>query len=131
MDTSIPTSVLLLDDEQLLLDLYVDGFKSAGYAPVAFTSGNDALETLRSAPAPRVILFDIHMPDMNGFEFLEAVKKEGLAPESLMIALTNESKEEDTKRIMDLGASGHFVKSQLSPKDLVGAVQGLLEKPAA
>lgn len=119
---------MLLDDEQLLLDLYVEGFTGAGYNPTSYTSGHDAIASLKAGPLPQVILFDIHMPAMSGFEFLEAVKKEGLAKGSLMIALTNESKDEDTKRIMDLGADGHFVKSQLSPKDIVAAVEGLLKE---
>lgn len=128
METPSHTTVMLLDDERLLLDLYVQGFATAGYGTNAFTSAQEALAALRTGPVPQVVLFDIHMPDMNGFEFMETVQHERLAPKALMIALTNESKEEDTKRITELGASGHFVKSQLSPSDVVAAVEGLISK---
>ena len=119
---------MLLDDERLLLDLYVEAFSNAGYAPVAYTSGHEAIAQLKSGNVPDVILFDINMPEMDGFTFLETVKHGNLAPNAVTVALTNESKEEDTKRTMDLGATGHFVKSQLSPSDVVEAVRGLLEK---
>ena len=131
MEPKKQTLVMLLDDERLLLDLYVKGFTDAGYGTVAFTTAQDAIAALRTGPAPDVVLFDIHIPEMNGFEFIEAVKKEGLAPSALMIALTNESKEEDTNRITELGADGHFVKSQLSPSDVVAAVEGLMQKKTA
>ncbi len=121
-----PVSVMLLDDERLLLDLYEKGLKDAGYDTTSFTSPTHAIEALKEGAAPDIILFDINMGDMSGFDFIETVKKETLAPKSIMVALTNESKEEDTKRIMDLGASGHFVKSQLSPTDLVAAVKGVM-----
>lgn len=127
MDTK-QTTIMLVDDERLLLDLYVEALKGAGYAPVAYTSGHDAIAQLRAGNVPDVILFDINMPEMDGFTFLETVKRDKLALQSITVALTNESKEEDTKRVMDLGANGHFVKSQLSPTDLVTAVRGLLEK---
>ena len=127
MEQKKQTLVMLLDDERLLLDLYVKGFTDSGYGTVAFTSAQAAITALRTGPSPDVILFDIHIPEMDGFEFIETVQHENLAGGALMLALTNESKEEDTKRVMELGAAGHFVKSQLSPMDVVAAVEGLLK----
>lgn len=125
MDTVPPITVLLLDDERLLLDLYMSAFTDAGFDAVSFTDPRAAIEALKTARKD-VILFDIHMPEMNGLEFLETIKRDGLSGTRLTVALTNEAKEEDTKRIKDLGADGHFVKSQLSPKDIVAAVNELL-----
>lgn len=118
---------MLLDDERLLLDLYEKGLQDAGYQTQSFTSPTSAIAALKGGATPDIILFDINMGDISGFEFIETVKREALAPRSIMVALTNESKEEDTRRVMDLGATGHFVKSQLSPTDLVEAVKGLIE----
>jgi len=114
--------ILILDDDKFLLDMYVVKFQQIGFRVHASLSSEDALKALREGLSPDAILFDLIMPEGDGFTFLETVKKEHLAPEAKTIALTNEMSEDEKKRVMDLGADGYIVKATMIPSEVVGVV---------
>ena len=120
-DTSIKRdySVLLVDDDRFLLDIYSLKFKECGCNVIAFSSAEKALEKLREGIAPNVVLLDIIMPSMSGFDFLETIQKENLAPNATIIVLSNQGQDEDIKRAMDLGADGYIVKASAIPSEVL------------
>lgn len=131
MDEKKTLKVMLIDDEVLILDIYIQRFQQSGCEVSSFTKAEEALASLQGGYTPDVILFDISMPGMRGYEFIETVKKGSLAPHAVMIALTNEAKDEDLQRITDLGADAHYVKASLSPSEVIAKVQELLAKKSA
>ena len=75
----IPT-VLMLDDEKFLLEMYKIALEKRGFEVSAFHRADDALNALRAGFDPDIILFDITIPDSrSGYEFLEIIRKEQLA----------------------------------------------------
>lgn len=123
------TKILLLDDEKMLLTLFRVKFEQQGFDVYTCTDADDALKVLRYGYMPDVILFDITMPGMSGYEFLETVKKEKLGGSPcLMLALTNEGQDGEIKRILELGADGHLMKAAYLPSELVIVVQEMLKK---
>jgi CheY-like chemotaxis protein len=72
--------IYLTDDDRFLLDMYAVKFKAAGHDVTAFNSGKTLLEALRTQPAPDALLLDVVMPEIDGFQVLEAIRKENLAP---------------------------------------------------
>lgn len=112
-------SVLLVDDDKFLLDIYSLKFKERGSSIVAESDPTAALEKLRGGLKPDVILLDIIMPVMSGFDFLEAVKKEGLVQSAAIVILSNQGQDEDLKRAMDLGADGYIVKASAIPSEVL------------
>ena len=115
-------AILILDDDKFLLDMYAVKFQQIGFRVHASLSSQDALKALREGFAPDAILFDLIMPEGDGFTFLETVKKERLAPEAKAIALTNEMSEDEKKHVMDLGADDYIVKATMIPSEVVGVV---------
>ncbi len=121
--------VLLLDDEKLLLLLYKTSFEKSGYEVSTFHDVDSALAALRSGNDPDVILFDITLPDSrSGYEFIETVRKEGLAKRSLKVALTNEGQMGEVTRMQELGAEAHILKALYIPSELVKVVSEMLEQ---
>jgi len=110
---------MLVDDDRFLLDMYTLKFSNAGCTVEAAASPRDALEKLRGGYAPDVILLDVVMPALSGFDFLELVKKEGLAKGSSIIMLSNQGQEEDVKRATALGAAGYIVKASSIPSEVL------------
>ena len=71
-------NVLLVDDDKFLVDMYSMKFTKAGYAVEACLGANDALQVLKNGFQADAIVLDIIMPEHDGFDFLEALKKDKL-----------------------------------------------------
>ncbi len=129
MDTEHKTKVLMLDDEKFLLEIYKVTFEKNGYEIATYYDADTALGVLRGGYDPDVILFDVTMPDSkSGYEFIETVKSEGLSKRSLKFVLTNEGQDAEIKRLLELGADGHFLKAKYIPSELVAAITEMLKK---
>jgi CheY-like chemotaxis protein len=121
--------VYLVDDDHFLLDMYAVKFKAAGHDVVASQSGEELLKTLREKGPPDAILLDIIMPNMDGFQVLEAIKKEKLAPPTTkVIVLSNQGQDSDIEKAKALGASGYIVKASAIPSEVLAETINLIEK---
>ena len=115
-------SVLLVDDDKFLLDMYAMKFTQAGYTIHASLSVRNALEVLRGGFRADAVVFDLIMPGEDGFFLLDTMQREKLANGAALIALSNQSEESDKKRAIDLGASAYIVKASMIPSEVVDAV---------
>ena len=122
-----PHSILLVDDDRFLLDMYAMKFKAAGSTIEAISDPVAALQKLRDGFAPDIILLDIVMPTVNGFEFLETVRKESLAKNSHIIMLSNQGGQEDVDKAMALGAAGYIVKASSIPSEVLSQAFAIAE----
>ncbi len=122
-----PYRIYLIDDDRFLLDMYAVKFKAGGHEVTAFQSGEEALTALREQPAPNAILLDIVMPNIDGFQVLETIKKEGLAKESKIIVLSNQGQESDIERAKTLGAAGYIVKASAIPSEVYAESVKIIE----
>ncbi len=120
--------VMLVDDDKFLLDMYSMKFTQAGYAVRAHLGAKSALEDLRGGAQPDAILFDLSMPEIDGFGFLQAIREGNLATSARKIALTNQSDDAEQKQARDLGADEYIIKASVIPSEVVAKVGELLAK---
>lgn len=123
-------NILLVDDDKFLVDMYGMKFTSAGFAVHICLSVKDALQVLHEGFKPAAILFDITMPEIDGFGFLQSLKDEHLGERALKIALTNQSDESDKEKATELGATSYIVKASMIPSEVVNTVVEELGKHA-
>lgn len=116
-------SVLLVDDDKFLLDMYSLKFTQAGFVVQPCFSTHEALEVLRKGYAPSVILFDVTMPGEDGFVLLQKIKEEKLAAGARLIALTNQGNDEDRKQAESLGVHRYCIKASMIPSEVVTMVK--------
>lgn len=114
--------VLLVDDDNFLLDIYVMKFKEKGVGIKVVSSGEKAMEVLRERFEPDIVIIDLVMPTMDGMELFDAMKKEKLASSSTTIFLTNQSDEESRKRAEAMGIEGYIVKASMTPSEVLEKV---------
>ena len=126
--TDSARKILLVDDDNFLLDMYGMKFTQAGYAVQVCLSVKDALKALREGFAADALVFDIVMPEADGFAFLEAVRAEKLAPDAVRVALTNQSDDDEKKRAEDFGIDEYIIKASMIPSEVVEAVGKALAK---
>jgi CheY-like chemotaxis protein len=121
--------VLLAEDDRFLRKAAETALKRHGFAVVPAVDGEEALRLARAEP-PDLVLLDLIMPKMQGFEVLRALKADpGTAPIPVVI-LSNLGQEGDVKQAMEAGAAGYFVKANLSLQDLVKRVGELVAERA-
>lgn len=127
-ETTSGPKVFVIDDDAFLLDMYALKFAQKNF--LVTTSGGtlEALEKLRQGFTPEIIVVDLVMPAMDGFEFLETVKNESLAQGALVIILSNLGQQEDIDRGLALGAAGYIIKASATPSEVVEKVQEVLQK---
>ena len=127
MSAETKTKILILDDERMVLEFYKTAFEKKGFDVSVYSYPDDALDALRSGYEPAVMLIDITMPgDMSGYEFLETVRKEGLAPKAIKAALTNEGQDAEKQRMAELGSVAHFMKVKYTPAELADTISKIM-----
>ena len=115
-------SVMLVDDDKFLLDMYAMKFSQEGHSIKPCFSVDEAVSELSSGFQPDAIVFDLVMPGKDGFDLLRAIKDGKLAPHAHLIALTNQSSPQERKKAEELGAQEYIIKATLIPSEVVKAV---------
>jgi len=113
--------VYLVDDDRFLLDLYAVKFRNAGHEVSVFGGGEELLVALRKEGSknPDVILLDLIMPGIGGFEALEAIREEKLAKGAKIIILSNLGQDSDIERAKQLSADGYIIKASAIPSEVL------------
>ena len=121
MTNKIP-KVLIIDDDKFLLNMYSIKFSKNGYEVTAASSGDEALSKIKNGYTPDIILLDIVMPGMDGFEILSAIRKGNLASGASVIMLTNQGQLSDIEKAKSFSVNGHIIKATTIPSEVVGEV---------
>ncbi|MEX0594596.1 MAG: response regulator [Patescibacteria group bacterium] len=120
--------ILLVEDEPLLIGLYKEAFSEEPYSMSVAESGTDALVQVNNNK-PDLILLDILLPGMNGFEVLRKIKASSKSRDIPVIVLTNLGSEEtdkDRQLALSLGAIDYLVKSYHTPEEMIKIVRSRL-----
>lgn len=115
--------ILIVDDDSYLSDMYSFKFQELGFQAKVVQSADAALALIESGSETfDVLLLDLVMPGTDGFEFLTTIRDKGLLKDTTVIALTNQSREQDIEKAETLGARGYIVKASSIPSEVVSAV---------
>lgn len=121
------TKILIVDDDSFLLDMYALKFSQSNFEVYTAENGIKAIEKLKNSLKPDIILMDIIMPEMDGFEMIAKINEEKLAPNSLKIILSNKSQQSDIDQGKVLGVSGYIVKANSTPAEVIEQVLKILK----
>lgn len=118
-----PLSVLIVDDDDVAAEAVTRALakQSTSCQIVVAQDGMDALDVLRGKSdrrihKPFVILLDLNMPRMNGFEFLEALRADPDLHDSIVFVLTTSDADSDRSRSYHEHIAGYMVKSTVGPQ---------------
>lgn len=120
--------ILIVDDDSFLLDMYALKFTQSGYSVSTTLGGTLALEKIKAGFVPDVMLLDVVMPVMDGFELLEALHKEQLIEQTPKIILSNQGQQTDIERGQGLGVSGYIIKANSTPSEVITQVNDIINK---
>lgn len=117
-------TIMIVEDDPLNMRLAVDLLEMNGFNTLGCRDGAAAIETLKDT-VPDLILLDINMPKMNGFEVHKKIREDGRLDRVKVIALSASAMKEDEERIRAAGFDG-FVPKPIDTKGLVRKIREYL-----
>ena len=114
--------IIVVDDDASIREALVETLSVAGYDVISAENGVSALDKI-SRERPNLILLDIMMPEMNGWQVLEALKKDAWAKNVPVIILTNLDGVENVSKAIEQEAYEYVVKGDTDLKDILAMVQ--------
>ena len=122
---NIQKQVFFVEDDILLLEVMEKFLRQAGYSVVIAKDGAEAVEALKTV-TPHLILLDILLPHIDGFEILKHIKEDPRISSVPVVILSNYGSENDVKKGLELGAREYLVKASLTPEEIVDRVKKIL-----
>ena len=123
--SEVARRVLLAEDDRFLRRAAESRLRQGGFTVLTAVDGEEALRMTR-AERPDLVLLDLIMPKLQGFEVLKMLKEDPATAPIPVIVLSNLGQDEDLKQAMDLGAIAYFIKAHLSLQELVQRVADTL-----
>lgn len=119
-------TVLCIEDDRFIGEMYVRSLKRAGYDVDWMVDGNDGLVAARNKQYD-LILLDIMLPERRGSEILKTLRsgKEDLIPHTRVIVMTNFDQDEESRIAMQHNADAYLIKAEITPKKLLAIIDKL------
>lgn len=119
--------VLIIEDDLFILDTISMKFTQSGFKVSPAINAEQA-EAILAKSTPSIILLDLILPTVSGFDILKRIKSDPIKKLIPVIIFSNLDSKEDIDRAMELGAAGYMVKADFTPSEVVKKVEKLLSK---
>ncbi|MFA6391834.1 MAG: response regulator [Patescibacteria group bacterium] len=125
-DESSKKKIVLVEDDSFLAGMYVSKLNLENFEVKLAENGEDGLKTATDE-MPDLILLDILLPRMDGFEVLKKLKKNPATADIPVILLTNLGQKKDVDRGMALGAVDYLIKAHFMPNEVIAKIKKILK----
>lgn len=117
--------ILLIEDDKFLRELMTKKLFSMDYDVSSSVDGESGLEMIKEKQ-PDLVLLDLILPGMNGFEVLEKAKKDPEINNIPIIILSNLGQKEDIDKGLELGAKDFLIKAHFTPQEIANKLKNIL-----
>ncbi len=114
--------ILVVEDEQMLAEMYKDKFEKEGFEIVLARDGKIGMEIMKKEK-PALVLLDILLPNENGIDFLKKMIKDPEISSIPIIVFSNFDDPETKKETLSLGAKEYLIKSNHNPNEIVKQIK--------
>lgn len=119
--------ILIIEDDPFLSEMYVAKFSENNFQVEVAIDGKDGLAKIKEF-IPDLILLDIVLPKMDGFEILKKIKSDPKLKNIPIVLLTNLGQKNEIEKGMSLGANEYIIKAHFTPTAVVAKVKEILSK---
>lgn len=120
-------AILLIEDDPTLIEMYQLKFRLSGLNLLVATGGYRGLDMVKKEK-PDLVLLDIRMDDLDGFEVLKRMKADPTLKDIPVYLLTNMGEKDAAEKGKRLGAEAYVMKAKLTPQEVVALVESRLAK---
>lgn len=114
--------IIIIEDQIILGEVIFDKLVTEGFTTFWEKNGKDGFEKIKEIK-PDLVLLDIVMPIMDGYDVLEAINKDSSLKDIPVIIISNSGQPLEIKRITELGAKDYIIKADFTPKDVMDKVK--------
>lgn len=119
--------ILMVDDDKMLIDMYKERLELAGFQVEVSRDGEEGLAKVHQVK-PDIVLLDIMMPKVNGYEALAAIKSDPATKNTPVIILSALMRDINKSKAVEAGADDYIIKSEAMPVDVIKKVEAVLKK---
>jgi two-component system alkaline phosphatase synthesis response regulator PhoP len=117
----MPKKILIIEDEEIILDLLKKKLNREGYEVLIARDGDEGLMAARGG-RPDLILLDMVMPKMGGFEVMEEIGKDPELKKIPIIIISNSGQPVELDKAKELGARDWLIKTEFDPQEVIDKV---------
>ncbi|MBU2037292.1 response regulator [Patescibacteria group bacterium] len=118
--------ILLIEDDKFLRDLIAKKLVAENYEVIEALDGESGIIKTKES-APSLILLDLILPGLDGFDVLAKIKADPTTQKIPVIVLSNLSQQEEVERVLNLGAVDFLIKAHLTPNEIIAKIKLLLK----
>ncbi len=118
-------SILLVEDDPFLIDIYTTKLKEAGFLVEVAENGEIVFKKIRKK-APDLIVLDIVLPQIDGWEILKIIKEDPKLKDLKIMILSNLGQKEEVEKGLFLGATKYLVKAHYTPSEIVEEIKKII-----
>lgn len=119
-------TILLVEDDPFLIDVYSTKLKEDGFGVFVADDGEKVAEAIKECK-PDLMLLDIVLPNLNGWEILRMIRKDEATKSLKVIILSNLAEKEEVEKGINFGADKYLVKAHYTPTEVVKEIKKILE----
>ncbi len=119
-------SILLIEDDPFLIDIYVTQLKEAGFKVEVASDGELALVKIKET-IPDLLVLDIILPKVDGWELLKTIRQDPKLKKLKVVILSNLGQKEEVEKGFELGAIKYFIKAEYTPSEVVEEIKKILK----
>lgn len=117
--------IFIVEDDDFLRSLAVGKLEKEGFVVETASNGSDGLTRILETP-PELLILDLMLPEMSGFEVLEKIRSTDTVKNLKVVVFSNLGEETDIKRCLELGVSEYLIKANFTLDELAEKVKSLL-----
>jgi len=122
-------TILLVEDDPFLVDIYSTKLKEAGFSVQVAIDGKEVLKKMKEkGNMPDLLLLDIVLPNFNGWEILRKIERDDELKALKVVILSNLGEKQEIEKGLKLGAARYLVKAHYTPSEVVEEVKKILNK---
>jgi len=118
-------TILLVEDDPFVVDIYTTKFKEAGFNIDVAENGEEALRKLKEKK-PDLLILDIVLPNIDGWELLGKIRSDLGLEDLRVVVLSNLSKKSEVDKSVEFGVIKYFIKAHYTPSEIVEEIKKIL-----
>jgi len=119
-------TILIVEDDKFLRELLVRKLEAEEFKASVAVDGQEALEKVKQE-LPQLILLDLILPNLDGFEVLKKIKEDNKTNKIPVIILSNLGQQDEVEKCLNLGANDYLIKAHFTPEEIIEKIKGLLK----